>query len=387
MQYKYHFRYFSSKVGQEVREIYWQTIITNLALSLVFIFEPIYLYSLGFSISAILFFYAQVYLWYLILITWGAKFAGRFGYKHSILVSNIFYVLYWIVLYSIQSHHILFYLAPLFFALQKSFFWPAFDADIALGSKEKQRGREVGVLLALVEVVFIIGPFFGGFISQTFGFLPLFLIASGLMLCSTIPLFQSKELYSRHEFNLKKLYEIFKNNKSNFLGYWGYAEDLMIMSLWPIYIFLVIPNFFGVGVITTIATVVATMIMLYVGRLSDSVDKQKLVQKYAFFYSLTWIFRFLATNPLTVLFFDVLNKTGRDAVHVPVAALTLEKAGSKGSKDYALTYSVFYEASLSLAKVATALLGILILYLTDSIYLVFILAGVMTMFYGFLKSK
>lgn len=387
MQYKYHLRYFSSKIGKEVQELYWETIIANLALSLVFIFEPIYLYSLGFSLSKILFFYVQVYLWYLILITWGAKFAGRFGYKHSILISNIFYVLYWIILYLIQGNFSLFYLAPLFFALQKSFFWPAFDADIALGSKKSQRGREVGVLLSIIELVFIVGPFFGGFISQTFGFLPLFLSASGLMLCSTVPLFRSKELYSKHEFTFKKLYEVFKHNKSNFVGYWGYAEDLMIMSLWPIYIFIVIPDFFGVGVITTIATVIATMVMLYVGRQADSIDKQKLIQKYSFFYSLTWIFRFLATNPITVLIFDALNKTGRDAVHVPVAALTLEKAGSKGSKDYALAYSVFYEVSLSVAKLVTAALGIIILYYTGSITLIFVLVGILTMLYGFLKSK
>src|SRR6187455_384808 len=105
--------YFSHQVNREVKEVYWQTLLSNLALSLVFIFEPIYLYTLGYSLIRIMWFYVVVYGAYVILIGFGAKITSRIGYKHSILISNFIYVAYWITLYSIRFNPKLFFVAPI----------------------------------------------------------------------------------------------------------------------------------------------------------------------------------------------------------------------------------------------------------------------------------
>lgn len=386
IKHKFRLNYFSGKLNQEVKEVYWQTIIAGLALSLVFIFEPIYLYSLGYSINKILLFYAQVYGWYAILASFGAMFAGRFGYKHAIFVSNIFYVLYWGSLLLLQSQPAIFFVAPALFALQKSWFWPAFHADMAISSKGKQRSREVGVLYALIEIAFIIGPVIGGFVSQSFGFGVLFGLASFLMLVSVFPLFLSPEIYTHHRFRFRNLLRVFRRHTSNFFGYWGYAEDLMVMSLWPIFIFLVVPNFSEIGILVTIATLLATVIMLYVGRLSDHVDKRQILKYNAFFYSLTWIFRFFAKGLGGVFVFDALTRLGKDVVHVPEVAISYEAASSRGP-DHAIAYTVFQEISLSIGKILMALISILILAYTSDIMVVFVFAGMMTMLYGFIKAR
>lgn len=376
--------YFTYRLNHEVREIYWHGILNSIALSLVFIFEPIYLYSLGYSLTNIMWFYAMVYFWYSVLISFGAKFASNYGYKHSIFISNIFYVAYWLALSLLRASPVLFFVAPILFALQKSWFWPAYDADIALSSVKKQRGREVGVLFSLIQISFIAGPFLGGFISGKFGFTTLFIIASILMLFSAYPLFGSPEVYSRHRFRLKNLFEIIRSRTGNFFGYWGYAEDLMLMSLWPIYIFITVPNFFSVGLISTIATVIGTMLMLYAGRLTDRVDKRKIIRLSSVFYGLTWFVRFLGSGIGSVLALDAITKAGKDILSVPMTALTYERAGEKKA-DYAIAYSVFYEFSLSVGKILTALAAIAILSSGGSIFAVFAVVGVLTMFYGLLK--
>lgn len=381
---KYRPHYFSYHLNREVEEVYWHTILNSLALSLVFIFEPIYLYSIGYSLIQILWFYVEVYALYIILISFGAKFASRFGYKHSIFVSNVFYVIYWIVLFSVKAHPTLFFVAPLFFALQKSWFWPADNAEVALSSIQVQRGREVGVLQALIQLAFIVGPFLGGFVSERFGFLNLFIFAAALMLFSVYPLFTSPEVYSQHEFKFQNLWTVFRNHKRNFFGYWGYAEDLMVMSLWPVYIFMIVPDFFEVGAITTIATVVGTVLMLYVGRLADQKEKRELIEFGSVFYAVTWFLRVAAKGLAGVLTFDILTKTGKDITSVPMVSLTYDHAGSKDA-DYAIAYSVFYEFSLSVGKLVTAFAAIAILANGGSIFLVFGLTGILTLFYGLLK--
>ncbi|MDP3993947.1 MAG: MFS transporter [bacterium] len=380
----YHHHYFTYRLNQEAREVYWHSFLNSVALSLVFIFEPIFLYTRGYQLTQIMWFYVQVYVWYAILISVGAKFASHYGYKHSIFLSNIFYVVYWILLLSIQNHPSLFYLAPVFFALQKSWFWPAYDADIALSSPPIQRGREIGALFSIIQLGLIIGPFVGGFISDSFGFAALFVAASVLMLFSAYPLFKSPDIHARHSFRLKNLWAVFKAHKINFFGYWGYAEDLMVMSLWPIFIFIAVSDFFEVGVISTIGAVIGTMIMLYIGKLTDRTDKRKLIRLSSLFYGVTWLFRFLSHGTVSVLGFDALTKAGKDTLNVPMVSLTFDHAAKRGP-DYAIAYSVFYEFSLSIGKIVTALLAIAILGAGLSIFWVFAMAGILTMLYGLLK--
>lgn len=381
---KYRPHYFSYHLNREVEEVYWHAVLNGLALSMVFIFEPIYLWSLGYSLIQILWFYVQVYVWYALLVSFGAKFASRYGYKHAILVANIFYVIYWGVLFSVKAYPFLFFVAPVFFALQKSWFWPAYDADVALSAINVQRGREMGMLYSLIQFSFIIGPFIGGFISHNFGFSALFVSAAFVMLFSAYPLFRSKEIHSEHEFKFRSLLRVFRDHPRNFFGYWGYAEDLMIMSLWPVYMSVIVPHFFNLGVVSTIATIAGTMLMLYIGRLTDKVNKLPIIRWSALVYGVTWLFRPLANSLGSILVFDSLTKAGKDVLNVPMMALTFERAGNRKA-DYAIAYSVFYEFSLAVGKIITALAGILILSQDGSIFTVFAVAGVLTWFYALLK--
>jgi len=383
-----YFHYFTSQPSREVEEVYWHTAIHSLALSMVFIFEPIYLYTLGYSLAEILWFYVQVYVCYALLVSVGAKFASRFGYKHAIFVANIFYVGYWFTLFYVRDYAGLLPVAALLFALQKSFFWPAYDADVALNSKQRQRGREVGVLFALIQIVFVAGPFLGGYVAHHFGFWWLFAAAAILMIFSAYPLFRSPEIYSRHHFKIRTLWQVIKERQTNFFGYWGYAEDLMVMSLWPIYIYIVVTDFQSVGVFSTIAAGLGTMLMLYAGKLADKMNKRAMILGTSMFYGVTWIIRFVATTAPIVLLFDVLTKGAKDSLNVPMNALTFERAAER-DPDYAIAYSVFYEFSLSIGKIITAASGIIILALVSSemtgLFLIFALAGVLTTFYSFLR--
>lgn len=383
--FSHHPHYFSTHVNREVKEVYWATAIATFALSLVFIFEPIYLYTLGYSLVEILWFYFFVYCWYSGLVCFSAKITSRIGYKHSIFISNIFYVLYWITLFFVGTYDLLFFVAPLFFALQKCFFWPAYNADIALGSAKQQTGREVGALFSEIELISVIAPLIGGAISSFLGFGALFGLASILILGSVIPLFRSPDIYNRHKFTFKNFAKVIKNHAWNFFGYWGYAEDLMIMSIWPIFIFIAVGQFFGVGALSTVTSLVATALMLYVGSLTDKMAKRPLIQIASIYYGLTWVFRFLAETVASVFVFDALHKFGKATVNVSMVSLTYEIAAKKGV-DQAFAYSVFYEFSLAIGKIVTALAAIAILVYFGNIHYVFILAGLMTMLYGLLRK-
>ena len=124
--------------------------------------------------------------------------------------------------------------------------------------------------------------------------------------------------------------------------------------------------------------------MLYVGRLGDKQDKKEIILKSSVFYGVTWVLRFLAIDVPGVVLFETLTKTGKAATDVSMRSLTFEKGAGRGP-DYAIAYNVFYEFSLAIGKIVTCLAAIAILAFTGNVYLVFALAGILTMFYGFLK--
>ncbi len=377
--------YFSYELNREVKELYWQTTLYNLAINLTYLFEPIFLYNLGFTLTQIMYFYVLVYGAYAILVFPAAKITSWIGYKHSILVAVIFNIIYLAVLYQTKFHTPLFFVAPFLFALQKSFFWPPYNADIAIHNQKDQRGREVGVLFSLVEVACIIGPIAGGFISYKFGFPALFSAASLLLLASVYPLFRSPEVYTRHEFRFKNFLAVLRHYPQNHFAYWGYAEDLMLMSLWPLFMYFMIPQVFSIGAIVTVASIIAVMVMLYLGRLFDNQKRLMLLPIGSVFYGITWLFRFFAQTTGWIIGFDIATRIGKAMVNVPMLAITYSISGLRGP-DYAIAYAVFYEFSLSMGKIFTAIVAILILNANGSIPLIFLVVGILTMFYSFLRK-
>jgi len=331
-------------------------------------------------------FYCLVYVGYALLVFPGTKIVSWIGYKHGILWSNIFYIGYWILLYQVKFNPSLFLIAPFLFALQKSFMWPAYHADIAINSVHEQRGREVGALFSLIQIASIVAPFLGGVISAFLGFKALFIISSLLMLLSVYPLFRSPEIYTKHSFRFKNFWQILRRYPQNFFGYWGYAEDLMLMTLWPIYIFLAVPALLDVGFLVTFASLIAIVIMLYLGRLLDHKKRSRLLQSASVGYGLTWFFRQFAVGLPAVFAFDTLTRIGKAMVNVPMMTLTYRIAGTS-TADHAIAYAVFTEFSLSIGKIFTAIGTMWILAATGSIYYAFIFAGAISMFYAFLRER
>jgi MFS family permease len=379
-----HKNYFSHELNREIIELYWNTALFNLSTNLAYIFEPIFLYQLHYSLVQIMYFYLILYIAYAILVFPATKITSKIGYKHAIFISTIFYVFYWAVLYQIKFYPALFLAAPVLYALQKSFYWPAYNADVALSNVKDQRGREVGVLFSVVELAAIVGPIIGGFVSFQFGFMALFGSAAILMLLSAYPLFLSPEIFTTHSFRFKNFMSVVRAYPANFFAYWGYAEDLMLMSLWPIFIYLIVPELFSIGLIITFASLIAVMLMLYLGKLLDEKKRSELLPIGATFYGLTWLFRFFAQTMGGIVGFDVATRLGKAMVNVPMQTITFEIAGKKGP-DFAIAYAVFFEFSLSIGKVITALVAIGILSTTGSMVSVFMVVGVLTMFYSFLK--
>ena len=374
---------------RQVKELFIFTTLINLALALVMIFEPIYLYQIGYSLNDIMLFYLIVYALYFFIIPLGAKFARRYGYEIAMLIGSIFFIIFYVSLFFIAKYPILFYITPFIFAVQKMFYWPAYHANFARFSDQEEEGKEISAMTVASSLVFIVGPVLAGFIISQWGYGALFALASVIFLASNIPTLITKENLKPGSFSYKTAYkDLFsKENRKSFLAYIGFGEELVAVIVWPVFISIVVTNIFDLGLLITATTFITTLAVFYIGKLTDSQNKRKILALGSYVYALGWFFRVFIFNTLGVFFVDTLSRLGKNIISVPLIAITYEKAKDQeaSKKRAVMSRILFFEMGLIIGKIlAIVAIYTLTLFIGDeslAFKITFILAGSMTLLY------
>jgi len=374
---------------RQVKELFIFTTLINFALALVTIFEPIYLYQIGYRLHELMLFYLVVYVLYFVIVPLGAKFARRIGYEWGMFIGSLFFIMFYVSLFLIAQYSILFYITPIIFALQKMFYWPAYHANFASFSDQKEEGREISAMTVASSLVFIIGPVLAGFIIVQWGYGILFTVASIIFLASNIPTLITKEKFKPSNFSYRDAYrDLFsKENHKSFLGYVGFGEELIAMIVWPVFISIIITDIFNLGLVVTLTTFVTTLVVFYIGKLTDSTNKRKILSLGAYIYALAWFFRIFIVNIASVFFVDTLSRLGKNIISVPLIALTYEKAKKQEAdkKRVVMSTTLFFEMALIIGKIlAIIAIYFLTLFIADealAFKIVFILGGAMTLLY------
>lgn len=353
----------------------------DFAKSAVMIFEPIYLYTIGFSLQKILVFFLVIYLIYYFALPLGAKFARRFGYEHSILYSTPFLIIYYFSLYGIADRPYLIYVAIISLVIQKSLYWPGYHCDFARFSSHGERGKQIGNLVVLDSIVYVIGPLVGGVLIKFAGFSSLFIVASVLILISNIPLMRTKEMFTPVPFSYKRAHKRVwqKKHRRKFWAYFGFGEEIVVLVIWPIFIYTIIQDYFSIGLITAGATLFTSFIILWVGRVIDKKNERVVLKVGTIIYSIGWFLRLFVGSGFHVFLVDTLSRVSKNTIYVPITALTYSRA-CKGS---VMKEIIFFEMTLVIGKVAAILIVLILLqYFTSGFQAAFVVAGIMTLFYA-----
>jgi predicted MFS family arabinose efflux permease len=381
-KFLYH-KYFADGMTRELKELFWSTAILDFAISAVGVFEPIYLYTLGFSVSKIILFFIAVYGLYFLLVPLGGKIARSRGYEHSILFSTPFLILYFVSLFAIPYHPFFIVCAVVSLALQKMLYWPGYHADFARFGKDGARGKEISNLVMWDSLVMIVGPAFGGLVIATVGFKVLFVIAIFLILVSNIPLLLTPEKFQPVPFSygesMKRL--VAQENRRKLFAYMGYGEEHLAGYLWPIFIFLAIGEYVSIGFLVSASVLVATVLTLYIGRMTDEGSRHEVLKIGVVFTFFTWIMRILVVSGVGIFMSDSLYRISRRTVGVPFAAIVYEDA-KKGS---IMNSIIFLQTALVLGKIVVSIAALVILYFFPGNWMaIFLLGAAMTLLYALL---
>jgi len=369
-------------VRQEIRELYASVAFADMASALAVLFEPIILYKvIGLDILQILMFMAALYALQVMLLPLGAKIASRFGYMHTIFLSIPFMALYWLLLYGAHFEFNLLYFAPIAYAIEKTLFWPAFHASAARYIDSKNRTgpsrRNSDGLYAMVVAMRILGPVIGGVVAYYLGLGIVLLLAAAMYLTSLLPLLVSKEIYAPNSYSFNDTWEIYKKFPKRFFSYLGSGEEIIIIAIWPILIYLITGNVALTGLVVSGGAAVTALLLLAIKRPSGLSSKLLLLKVGTFVYTLVNLLRLAVGGFYGLFMVDALGRTTKELISLPLTTLTYERA----EQNKILPYVVFYQQSAALGKCLAALLAVIVFGFTGSLVAVFILAGAFTLLY------
>lgn len=363
------------------KQLFGSVAILSFAVSAVTLYEPIYLYMLGYSLRSIVGFYLLVYVLYVLLLPIGARFAARYGYTRALLVGSLLYIPYYLSLFGIEKIPWFFCVAPIFFALQKSYYWPAFHADFARSSTKGEIGREIGEASLVVTTVSMVGPLAGGFIAAFLGFPALFVVVSVLIFLSNIPLFRSRSTSEPEPYSYRLPFRnlLDRRNRRRVLGYAGYGEELVYMALWPIFVYTVTTGVFRVGAIMTMSAVLVSLVLLVIGRWADQNRKQSMMYAGSIAVAMSSFARVIAVSAPFLLFAEGAYRISRAAIDLPLLTGLYDRA----KRHQYLAATSLFEMSLSIGKIGIMVLLFGLLTLAPSPwYTIFLLGALFALLFA-----
>ncbi len=324
---------------REASQFFVSIAIRNLALGMVLIFEPIYIYIyFGHSLPLTLLFFGSAHGIYGLLAVFGAEVMEKFGPKHAILFSHFLFFGYFLCLLAL-SYSSLFLLLPLAIilkALGMVLFWPSFHIDFCRFSQKQHQNRAVGKLNAACLAPAIISPLIGGWILSTFNYPVLFVTVLLVLLSSAIPMFLSKEVHVMYTDSYTAAWKrIFKkaNRRISIAFVFSHSEWGINVYIWPIFMAVLAISYSSMGGITTFALAMATLFSLYMGRMSDRlINRVRFLNLGSALTSIAWVIKFFVNTPLSAFLANTLYRICRTTASIPFQALLYERASLKGAE-------------------------------------------------------
>jgi MFS family permease len=140
-------RHFWRTVGfDELSEIYMSQMLRSLAVNLVGVFVPIYLYKIGYSLIAIS---AMYLVWFMVRPLWAvlsAKIIGAWGPKHAIALSVVIQILYLALILTVNTFNWPLWVIGSIGSLCFGLFLMAFNVDFSKIKHTEHGGKEISFL-------------------------------------------------------------------------------------------------------------------------------------------------------------------------------------------------------------------------------------------------
>ncbi len=315
----------------EMHQMYLTMAIRSLAISTISLFIPLILLELGRSLVEVLSYQLLFPFFAYCVFLLSGKLISKIGIKHTMILSVPFFIIHYLLIYSLDSFSWPIVLLSLSAGLASGLFWFAFHIEFSKFSSKKKRGSQVGLLHSLTMSISIIGPILGGLIITAYNPQVLLLLNIVLIIISVIPLLFSKDATVAIHITPKDiLYTTTPKQRISFI-----AEGIRSYSaviFWPIFLFLLSFGYLVVGSVYTIVRTINTATTFFSGKYLDTHDSKKVLKVGTTIDAISLGFRaFIPLTAVTITSITSLGGVGFSLLNTSYAKIWYEKAHTLGA--------------------------------------------------------
>lgn len=384
--------YFDGPVSGGFVSLYSSRLIVSIAVGLLGIFFPIFLYNLfGQNFQFVVLYYGIGFLLYLITLPIGTMILDDVGFRSalraSVFAGALLYTLYYFI--EVDTLYYMIPLALLLTTLYRLLYWVPYHVNFTKFTSKRNRGRQVSAVLATQVTLKVLMPVVAGVIITLYGFDVLFIIGIIVYLASGIPYLtipRTRETYSWGYLETWKHFIKHIKHKATLAFIAAGAETMVGIVVWPIFIFeLLNGNYFQVGLLSTFIVGVTVVVQLMSGKYLDKkAKKESMLAWGSMLYSIGWIVKIFIITAFEIFFIGVYHSMTAIMARTPFDALTYEMAADEGQ--YIDEFTVIKEMALQVGRVIMTLL-VLVISFYGEIQWVFLFAAIASLGFHFLRSR
>jgi hypothetical protein len=284
----------------KVRHVYIAHTINTVAGSIIGVYVPAYLLTLGYPLPRVILFYVVshgVGLLFLLFVL--IPLIKKWGLLNTFKLYYPFQIIFLILLSTIKSNGVALEMVAGFNGIANFTYWIPINIFLIKHSDNQEMGSNISKFFALPNLFGIIGPLLGAILIPIFGFVPIFIFTVLGLISSFIPLASIGDESININLNFSKALQRFSRNKTVFL--FEFLENIIEESewFWSIYVFLILRSLTTPGIVGSLEAIGGSLFTLLVGKLTNKHAK-KLVPITAFLLLLLYVIRIFITAPISV---------------------------------------------------------------------------------------
>jgi len=254
-----------------------------------------------------------------------AKFASRFGIRHTIGMAVPFYLLFILFMQLLKTNSIPLFIIAAVLGISQGFYWMGMHLSFHSASHKNHRGEELGKRRGLGILATLFGPVLGGYLISSVGFTLVFLLAAVFLVASIFVLFISKDKHTPYHFSVRSI--INKDHWKDSIFFFSKGSQVIANGVvWPLFIFFILGSYISLGFLGTILSAISALLFWLSGKYSDGRDKRFIVRVVTPFESLMWFLKGLVVTSGQVFAATILGGITNGVRESPMGALEYNKA-------------------------------------------------------------
>ena len=260
---------------KDIQRVYLSHTLNAVALSVISVYVPAYLLSLGYSLERVVLYYAIAPIFGLLLgLFVYAPLMRKSGLVNVFKIHYPLKILELLLLFLLGYQRIPLEIIALVYGAANYAYWMPLNLLFVRHSAHDEMASNLAKFYALPQLFGIVGPLIGAVLVPFIGFWPVFIITVSGLIVSYFPLAKVNNRELIVSLNFSKAWKRISQNKSLFL--FEFFDNVLEESnwFWGVYVFIIIGSLSTPGIVGSLTAIGGALFTFIIGKYAKRHDKK-----------------------------------------------------------------------------------------------------------------